>query len=93
MDVDHRDPDSFEEAGAQDLHVPRKYDDVDLAQQLQKARLALRLRFLGDRHVVVRQSEGFNVADQVQVIGGDDGHPPSSSPRRQRQSRSSRQCS
>jgi hypothetical protein len=72
MDVDDRRTDAIEEVARQDLHVAREHDEVAAsAQQLEQARLGLRLRLRRDRHMVERQAIGLYVRAQVLVVGRD----------------------
>jgi hypothetical protein len=94
MGVDHRRADAREELAGEDPHVAREDDQLDVSgQELEHVRLGGRLRVRLNGDVVERDAEGLDVASMVVERGDDRVTSPSKSPRRRRQSRSSRQRS
>jgi hypothetical protein len=87
-------PEALEERAAEDLHVPREHDEVDVGEQAEHLLLGLGLALAAVGHVRERHAEALDVGARVRVVGDDDtGTRMSSSPLRIRHSRSSRQCS
>ena len=74
MDVDQRHAYALEEVAREDLHVAGEDDQVGSArEELEHARLCLRLASLLDRHVLEGKAEGSDVCLEVRVVGDDEG--------------------